>query len=310
MKGLISFVAGALLLCSCVEVVDIDSHREHKLVLNAMLSCTESMQSLTLTYNSRMGEFLSDSPGNARILLYKGEDLIGEYERYSYSEWRIEYKPELKTTYSILVDVEGETVLTASTTTPEESAVRMVDMFEDPERWKTKTFQQYRYNDPYWIFGYYSGGYDTETAEYLLQYSHLDCSIIPYLPKGVSLLEEIGTNHRFADNFNLADRLSMNPMHNVCVRIVPPLEPNDRFNFVVESGIEEWFLLFRTASKEYDGYMKSSLKKAFLFNEEYDISRWFDESRVYSNVKGGLGIFASYCDVIYYIPSVVIIVHD
>ena len=307
MKDFITFVAGVVLLCSCVEVVDIDSHRERKVVLNSMLSCTETIQSLTLMYNSKIGEFFSDSPENAKILLYKGEDLIGEYERYSYSEWRIEYKPEFKTTYTILVDVEGEAVLTASTTTPEESGVRMVSMHEDPERGKTKTFQQYRYDDPYWIFGYYTGGHDAETAEYLWQYSHLDFPIIPYLPKEAKLLEEIGTNHIFADNFNLSDHVSAYPMHEICVRIVPPFEPNDRFNFVVESATEEWFLLFRTASKEYDDYMKSSLKKAFLINEEYDISRWFDESRVYSNVTGGLGIFASYCDVIYYIPSIIVV---
>ena len=148
-------------------------------------------------------------------------------------------------------------------------------------------FVQFSFSDPYWIYSCYTYNYPDwligENTEFPIR----------SLPSTVYLSDEIGTNHKYAD-----------PIHQAYIRI-PAKDIAGNYAFEIETSCTNAFIIFRASSKEYDAYMKSSLKKASLFNEEYDISRWFDESAVYSNVSNGLGVFASYSDTVYYIPDYV-----
>lgn len=55
-------------------------------------------------------------------------------------------------------------------------------------------------------------------------------------------------------------------------------------------------MVFRAASDEYDNYLKSSLIKAQAYEAKDDPSAYFEENLVYSNINGGLGIFAACSD--------------
>ena len=272
-------------------------------MLNAMLSCTDTVQTLSLTYNNPLGNFAVDSPEKAVITLYCDDTLVGEYTRNTYYGWWLEYKPEHGKEYTIRVEVDGEPALSATTSTPDEPRISFHSISAGAQRNFVLNFYQYPFSDPFWIYNCHT----------YFERPYISMSSIPFLPKNTILYDEIGTNHIYADNFNLTGKEISSagfpvkyPVHLAYIRIIPDEEfsrrgnEHVRFGFGVETIPNDGFIVFRSASREYDDYLKSSLKKALLFNEEYDISRWFDESSVYSNIENGLGIFASYSDLIYY----------
>ena len=53
-------------------------------------------------------------------------------------------------------------------------------------------------------------------------------------------------------------------------------------------------ICFRTASAEYDKYIKTSMQKILMRSDETDPGIWFDETKVFSNIDNGTGIFAAY----------------
>jgi hypothetical protein len=52
--------------------------------------------------------------------------------------------------------------------------------------------------------------------------------------------------------------------------------------------------VMRSASAEYDRYLKSILEKLKFYEDPDDPARWFDETVIFSNIENGLGIFAAY----------------
>lgn len=298
MKNLLLLCISCLSLCACVEVIDIDAQRDRVLVLNALLCCSDTVQTLSLTYNNPLGNFSTDAPEDAVISLFCDDVLVGEYTKISYSGWRLKYRPEFNKTYRIVAEIEGAEPLTSLTTTPGENAIMRVPKEFDYKSGSLHRFVQFSFSDPYWIYSCYTYNYPDwligENTEFPIR----------SLPPAVYLSDEIGTNHKYADDFNLTGKEASCPIYQAYIRI-PAKDIAGNYMFDIETEVPGAFVLFRAASKEYDAYMKSSLKKASLFNEEYDISRWFDESVVYSNVSNGLGVFASYSDTVYYIPDYV-----
>lgn len=66
--------------------------------------------------------------------------------------------------------------------------------------------------------------------------------------------------------------------------------------FFIEARMRNAIVVFRAASIEYDKYMKSSLIKANAYKVEDDPTASFEENVIYSNINGGLGIFAACSD--------------
>lgn len=54
---------------------------------------------------------------------------------------------------------------------------------------------------------------------------------------------------------------------------------------------------FRSISAEYDMYIASVKEKAWTFQDPTGLSAMFDISNIYTNVSGGLGLFAAYSDI-------------
>jgi len=114
--------------------------------------------------------------------------------------------------------------------------------------------------------------------------------------------DEIGTNHPFADRFNQYGNLlefipsADTPKFNYYIRIKPDLM-NDSIPFKLQTNYGfHTFICFRTASIEYDNYLKTSLQKITMRLDDTDPIIWFDESKVFSNITNGTGIFAAYSD--------------
>lgn len=284
--------AGLFLIVSlcyaCVEAVDIEGQRLDKIVVNAMLSGADSVQNLTLSYNTALNVYSYEEVPDAVVKLYCEDVYVGSYQRYGYGRWRLDYKPESNKEYRISVEVDGYPKITAKTVMPDNNVGVFHHGFEFSGNPTSFSFSQSALAHPYWLFLADIGGVISD---------------IPQYTSSANLQRSIGTTHPFADRFNLSGLMMKDGTteeHIGYVR-VDNQKVERPFPFVVEGRLGDTFVIFRNASDEYDKYMKTSMQKALLFNEEYDIARWFDESAVYSNVKNGLGIFAAYNDSVCYI---------
>lgn len=289
-KTYLSRILAILLFSSsCVQEVDIDSSREETIVLNALLSADQTEQTLTLTINNRLGAFMFDEIQTPVITLYCDDVPIGNYTRTAYSKWKINHKPSAGGNYKITVSAKGFPEITAETTMPEKPKIQ-TPTFSPQEPVIPKAYHQ---QIPF-AFSGSSNAIWSFSLNYLFTDGESFNPTIPYeagytgpLPKNISIAN-LGTDYTEAEVFL-----------NKYIRIAPTsLLDKECFN-LKSDYFEQSIIFFRNASNEYDEYMRSSLKKALLFNEEYDISRWFDESSIYTNVKNGLGIFASYNDYIF-----------
>lgn len=273
---------------SCIEAVDIEGQRLDKIVVNAMLSGADSVQYLTLSYNTALSVYTYDEVPQADVKLYCEGVYVGSYQRYAYGRWRLDYKPEENKEYRLTVEVEGYPQITAKTVVPDNNVGVFHHGIEFSKKPFCFSFNQQGFAHPYWLF---------------LAMNDYRGSQTPNLEPVTGLIESVGTTHPFADRFNLSGVMMENGTteeHIGYVRI-DNQRVDPTFPFTVEGWLADHCVVFRNASEEYDRYMKTSIQKAILYNEEYDIARWFDESVIYSNIENGLGIFAGYNDSVCFI---------
>lgn len=120
----------------------------------------------------------------------------------------------------------------------------------------------------------------------------------PVVEAGDELESSVGSTHPHADNFNANDRMMFEDKgttreHIAYIRIAPQTKAA---SFYVEASLRTSLVFFRSASEEYDQYMKSSVQKMMVYNAFEDPTQWLDENEVYSNISNGLGVFAAYAD--------------
>ena len=87
------------------------------------------------------------------------------------------------------------------------------------------------------------------------------------------------------------------------IRIIPDATINSQnpYEFTVrDPQYQATFIVMRSASAEYDKYLKSVIEKMKFYQSDDDPARWFDESVVYSNIHNGIGIFGAYWQVSFF----------
>lgn len=271
-----------LILSSCVRDIDIEPGYKEKVVVNCLLY-NDTVQKLSITKSVKITDsytFLEIR--DADITLYKENEVVGKFSRVGYDNWRIKYTPIAGSKYSLKVVLSNGTTLTASTTMP---ARTQINPSSTPSTYVSKYFRQYSADWPLWI--------------YALSTSQVNV-LKPSPDDG--LLTEIGTNHPYVDNFTKIGSLSAyvnestTPAYKRYIRISEfALNSDPYIEFCIQAGYSNTgFIMFRTASAEYDKYLKSSIEKIIMVQNEDDPVQWFDEESIYTNIVNGSGIFGAY----------------
>lgn len=278
---------------SCTETINFSSEFEKKITANLILE-NKDIQELSLCYNLEPGGFRYESITEADVRLYDGEKEVGKFIHDVRYTWKLNYTPVAGHTYRLSVKVPGHDEITAETTMPVNVQMKRVHDKQINTEYH-KLFSQKCPAPPYWIF--------------VMTRSNTK----PILTKDVVVIEpednishSIGSDHVALDNFNADDFLMFTDLnleagdsfsHDGYLRIG---KTDNNFEYPITFFIEAWLqnaiVVFRAASDEYDKYLKSSIIKANAYMAEDDPTAYFEENVVYSNIKGGLGIFAACSD--------------
>jgi len=269
---------------SCVTDIDYTEQPTSVPVINCLLT-NDTVQRLSITRSVKMNDsYIFKEIKDAEISLYQGETELGNFIRISYGNWQLKYTPLSGKTYHIKVILTDGRILTATTVMP---ARVQIKINKNIDKFPSKNFIQCSSGSPCWI-----------------TILNSDSLLKPYSrPTNKDWAStEIGTDHLLADRFNQNGNLlsflptSDTPGFDYYIRIKPDLI-TDTIPFKLQTSFGfHTFICFRTASAEYDKYIKTSMQKILMRKDEDDPGTWFDETKVYSNINNGTGIFAAYND--------------
>jgi len=279
------FLLGSIMFCSCVQEFPLEIHDTEIPVVNCILT-NDAVQTLSLTWSVKITDgYAFKEIKEARVTLFADSEHIGEFERTGYGNWQLRYQPVAGTNYRLSVQLPDGKELTATTTMPERNRF-IADATNN--HYPSKYFRQQTADNPCWIF-------------VLSEQSLADNLMHPVPSSKATLMSDIGTDHPLIDRFNEHGNLldlvpqSTTPAYAFYLRIQQSsLSDGEEIPFCLQTLYGDYaYIFFRTASREYDQYLKSSLLKMFMYRSEDDPIQWFDESKVYSNITNGTGIFAA-----------------
>lgn len=273
-----------LCIAGCVEAVDFSPNVEPKVVVNCLLT-NDDVQKLTLTYSASFEASGYQEVESAKVTLFEGGVKVGTFSKdpSSYGEWTLEYKPIYDKMYQLEVEVAGQPIVRAFTTFPRATIIfpkRELD--KDGRRY----FEKRADSKTFWVFVL------NNPKKLLIQKSIIEPSYV--------LRSAIGTNYSSVDTFNKlsldSEHNSDNNLHMSYLRMLPDETMNQ---FYLDKWLYNCVVVFRSVSDEYDQYLKSSLEKMLVYESFDDPTQWLDESKVYTNIENGLGIFGAYHDTIF-----------
>lgn len=287
-----------LLLSACVQDIEIKpKDGVGKVVVSCVLR-NEKVQELKLTYSSSLKDDFEEEVTDAKATLYEGENKVGTFTKVAHSMWKLPYTPERGKNYRLVVEVPGQPTITATTTMPIPVIIRRGATHLD---YRVKNFVQYNHSAPFWIFALQSSFED-------IKYHFLPVRLED--DRKVTLSYNIATTHKNVDRFN---ENGVPDEHNVFndgsipfeyyIRSIPDATINSQnpYEFTVrDPQYQATFIVMRSASAEYDKYLKSIIEKMKFYQSDDDPARWFDESVVYSNIHNGIGIFGAYWQVSFF----------
>jgi hypothetical protein len=278
MKSFLFLICGLFVLSSCLKELQLPVDETEQTTVNCTLT-NDSIQTLSLTKSVKFGaEYKFQEVISAQITLAEDGIHAGEFRRLGAGKWQMHFTPKAGAVYALTVKLSEGKILTATTTMP--SSANIQDVGGNTSF--SKNFSQHKTSQPYWIFILASNTSNNR-------------------PDGTETLKMlIGTDHTYADRFNEDGNMqetipsATTPAFRSYIRISTT---ETDVNFCLQAGYEHYSLIaFRSASYEYDRYLKTSLQKMYVYLDENDPTIWYDESRIYSNIQNGVGIFAAYHD--------------
>lgn len=284
LTGILCFLFVIFTFFSCVTDIDYNEQSTSIPVINCLLT-NDTVQRLSITRSVKMNDsYIFKEIKDAVISLYQDEIEVGNFVRISYDNWQMKYTPLSGKTYHIKVILSDGQILSATTVMPEKVIIKQNKSID---KFPSKNFLQNSFDSPCWIT-------IINSDNILKPYSR------PTTKDWASTA--IGTNHllvdRFNQNGNLLDFLptSDTPKFDYYIRIKSD-SITDAISFKLQASFGfHTYICFRTASTEYDKYLKTSMQKILMRRDETDPGTWFDETKVYSNINNGIGIFAAYAD--------------
>lgn len=300
-------VAIGLLASACTEDMDTPPPSSPQQISVACILKNSEEQTLKIRYSKPIeysGVYYEPVEQVTRAELYEGDVLVGNFSRKNrFSDWTLSYKPKVGQTYRLVVEADGQ-LLSATTIMPKEPDVRAVAMADEGY---TLRLEQSSAEHTMWLMVLHSS---------LDRMSSYTSDPIPKLSddKSVRLVDYVGTDHRDADQFSQEGAMSefnatygSTPAYYYYARLMSrAFTKGEKYVFSVQSsyGIVPSFVVLQSASIEYDKYLKTVQEKMFFHQSDSDPARWFDEVVVYSNVSGGLGIFAACSERSFFYPSI------
>jgi hypothetical protein len=269
---------------SCVTDIDFDEQATSIPVINCLLT-NDTVQRLSITRSVKMNDsYIFKEIKDVVITLYQDEIEVGNFVRKGYDNWQMKFTPLSGKTYHLKVILPDGEILSATTVMP---ARVQIKQNKNIDKFPSKNFTQHSYGSPCWI--------TIISSDSLLKpYSR------PTTKDWASTA--IGTNHLLADRFNQEGNLldflpaSDTPRFQYYLRIKSD-STSETIPFKLQASFGfHTYICFRTASTEYDKYLKTSMQKILMRRDETDPGTWFDETKVYSNINNGTGIFAAYTD--------------
>lgn len=283
----LNFLFVIFTISSCVTDFDYTDQTNSIPVLNCLLT-NDTVQRLSITRSVKMNDsYIFKEIKEATISLYQDEIKVGNFTRISYDNWQLKYTPLTGKIYHIKVVLPDGQILTATTVMPTRVNIQQNKTID---KFPSKNFIQKSFGSPCWITV-------VNSDSILKPYSR------PTTKDWASTV--IGTDHFSADQFNqngnLLDFLptSDTPAFDYYIRIKPDSVIDTIFFKLQASFGFHTCICFRTASAEYDKYIKTSMQKILMRSDETDPGTWFDESKVFSNISNGTGIFAAYYEQIF-----------
>lgn len=267
-------------LLSCVDKVDFSPHYERKVVVNCLLTYSNT-QTLTLNYSRASKREPYEEVPQARVSLYENDVFVGTFEKKGYAVWEINHWPRPQRQYRIEIEIEGQPLISASTVFPQRPDIVRLKSIDTSGR---RYFQK---RDPnlFWAFAF------GKPRDVRMKKVHID--------PDYSICEDLSTNYPGTDSFNRShideNRKNQQKKHFVYIRMLP----NDSFPTFYLEKLYSCVVVFRGVSPEYDRYLKSTFEKMLVYESFNDPTKWLDESRVYSNIHNGIGIFAAYFDLMF-----------
>jgi hypothetical protein len=270
---------------SCVNEIDFNNDPADRIVVNCLLT-SDSVQYLNLTHNAQKGDSYFQDVEEATATLSSDGEVVGIFKHYEYGRWTLNFTPEAGRKYKLNISVDGFDDISAETTFP---APAKVSKSSEKGKYYRRYFVQQKTDNIFWMF------YLTQNSDSLMD--------VPVIHPSDRLEESIGTSHPGADEFNALDNLmfaasggaGITQEHLAYIRVLPE-QGQQILQFCVEGNLAQSLVVFRSVSDEYDRYLKSSMMKMMLHMNFEDPTAYLDESSVYSNIKGGLGIFGAYRD--------------
>ncbi len=277
----------SIIIVSCIKTLDIRPSYNDKVVINCILT-NDSIQRLSITKSVYISDsYVFKEIRDVNINLYENGIIIGKFERRGYDDWQLKFSPVTGAEYSLEAILNDGSVITASTKMPGRSQINPVS---GSATGISRYFRQYSSTNPIWI--------------YVLSTNQNPV----YKPSSEDiLLKKIGTNHIHADLFSKIGSLSVyvnggdTPAFEKYIRINDYLlEPDAYTDFCIQASYSNnGFIVIRTASSEYDKYLKSSIEKLMISESDIDPAQWFDEEPIFSNIVNGVGIFGAYYEQFY-----------
>ena len=268
---------------SCTEDASINPHIENVPVANCLL-VNDSIQHLSLTRSGNIPNYKNfEKITDAQASLLENDSLVGNFT-YKENDWQLRFTPQAGKHYSLKVVLSDHTVLTAQTTMPDMPPVSCLSPDTLPYR---RYFLQTNHSCPLWAY-VITGSTKLKT------------------PANGRMVDELGSNHPDTDNFN-EESDDMGEDYPGCASMVHDYylrfasSERKETNFFIEAHYSSYSaVIFIAPSTEYDKYLKTSVSKMLVHDDDGDPESWFDETIVYSNINNGKGIFGAYNQIVFY----------
>ena len=316
-----AFILLSSIFLSCTRDISLDVG-ERMVVVECVLSC-DSVQTLKMFYShAKDKNKVSEPISKADVILFDEtkDESVGNF-KYSENQWVLDYSAEPEHSYKLDIDIEGHVHISACQTMPKQ--VSVASGIGNGFRFSSSS-DALIYGNEFYGTLFYTKTLSSKTWIYALAYDE---------KTGANhIVDEICSNCPNIDNFNLtgdtyvAQKIDFIKEHGILPwKICKYLEGypmykrymriNDQFdsakiesvnsNFIVSGSFYEYDnpdkeqplgskggIVFNTVSDDYDRYLKEAIYYQQKMESD-DMTVIYNRDNVFSNIKGGIGIFGA-----------------
>jgi hypothetical protein len=277
-----------IVFSGCIRDVALDldnTNREY--VLNCILNTNQDTLTATLTKteNIASGSDIFETVKDAEVVLFENDKNVGSFSYSDSNAYLLVYKPKPGKTYRLEANI-GNDKVWGETTIPKTVEANIEKLSSSMAGYQVSFEDNKDEDNFYWVT---ATGY-----ERILDTTYQDTSIF-YVQKNIVGI--IFSSFEYADDFNryIGEHGNYKFEYDYYIRFSDSQLPDTiiqvKFRPMVGSSPELFFL---STDYHLDKYMKSSLllKKMDLHAEEMPVI--YSPQPVYSNIRGGTGIFGSF----------------